>query len=60
MAGRLTVSSVRPFHNPVRIRFGHGALEDLAVTDGLFCALDHVQMGVHGDTVAAELGVGRH
>ncbi len=29
MAGRLTVSSVRPFHNPVRIRFGHGALEDL-------------------------------
>jgi len=40
-------------------RFGHGALEDLAVTDGLFCALDHVQMGVHGDTVAAELGIAR-
>ena len=40
-------------------RFGHGVLEDLAVTDGLFCAIDHVQMGVHGDTVAAELGMGR-
>ena len=40
-------------------RFGHGVLEDLAVTDGLLCAVDHVQMGVHGDTVAAELGIGR-
>jgi phosphonate metabolism-associated iron-containing alcohol dehydrogenase len=29
VAGRLTVSSVRPFHNPVRIRFGDGALEEL-------------------------------
>ena len=29
MAGRLTVGSVRPFHNPVRIRFGDGALGEL-------------------------------
>jgi alcohol dehydrogenase len=30
VAGRLTVSSVRPFHNPVQIRFGDGALAGLA------------------------------
>ena len=41
------------------LRFGHGALEDLAVTDGLFCAIDHRQMGEHGDIVSAEFGIGR-
>jgi acetyl-CoA C-acetyltransferase len=40
-------------------RFGDGALEDMMVADGLFCAIEHVQMGTHGDNVAAEVGVGR-
>lgn len=40
-------------------RFGDGVLEDSAISDGLLCAIDHVQMGTHGDNVSAELGVGR-
>ncbi len=40
-------------------RMGHAQLEDMMITDGLFCALDHVQMGSHGDTVAAEEGISR-
>jgi acetyl-CoA C-acetyltransferase len=33
---------------------GNGVLEDLMIADGLLCSLECVQMGVHGDTVAAE------
>lgn len=40
-------------------RSGNGTLEDLAHVDGLICARDQVQMGVHGSNVAAELGVDR-
>jgi acetyl-CoA C-acetyltransferase len=40
-------------------RMGNGVLEDLMIVDGLFCAIECVQMGVHGDTVAAEEKVGR-
>ncbi|MEA2585289.1 MAG: acetyl-CoA C-acetyltransferase, partial [Thermomicrobiales bacterium] len=40
-------------------RMGNGVLEDLMIVDGLFCAMDCVQMGVHGDAVAAEESVGR-
>jgi acetyl-CoA C-acetyltransferase len=40
-------------------RMGNGVLEDLMIADGLQCSLECVQMGVHGDTVAAEECVGR-
>jgi acetyl-CoA C-acetyltransferase len=40
-------------------RMGHAALEDMMIVDGLYCALDHVQMGTHGDKVAAEEQVSR-
>ncbi len=40
-------------------RMGHAMLEDMMITDGLYCALEQVQMGDHGDRVAAEEGVGR-
>lgn len=40
-------------------RMGNGILEDMMVVDGLLCALEDVQMGVHGDSVAAEVGLGR-
>lgn len=41
------------------MRMGNGVFEDMMMTDGLFCALDHVQMGLHGDNVAAENDVSR-
>jgi acetyl-CoA C-acetyltransferase len=40
-------------------RMGNGAFEDMMVVDGLFCAIEHVQMGVHGDNVSEELGIAR-
>ncbi|CAN5808632.1 acetyl-CoA C-acetyltransferase [soil metagenome] len=40
-------------------RMGHAQLEDMMITDGLYCALDHVQMGAHGDNVAAEEHISR-
>ena len=40
-------------------RMGDGVLEDLMFKDGLLCAVCDVQMGTHGDNVAAEIGVGR-
>ena len=40
-------------------RMGHATLEDMMIVDGLFCAMEKVQMGVHGDTVAKEENVGR-
>src|SRR5215213_6977490 len=40
-------------------RMGNAVLEDLMLSDGLMCAMECVQMGVHGDTVAAEESVGR-
>lgn len=42
------------------LRMGNGVFEDMMMTDGLFCALDHVQMGLHGDNVAAENEVSRN
>jgi acetyl-CoA C-acetyltransferase len=41
------------------MRMGNGVFEDMMMTDGLFCALDHVQMGLHGDNVAEENDVSR-
>ncbi len=40
-------------------RMGNGQFEDMMIADGLWCAMGHVHMGVHGDTVSAEFGVGR-
>src|SRR6476620_6848622 len=40
-------------------RRGNGAFEDMMIVDGLFCAIDCVPMGAHGDKVAAELGINR-
>jgi acetyl-CoA C-acetyltransferase len=40
-------------------RMGNGVLEDMMTADGLFCAIDNVLMGVHGDNVSAEEHVGR-
>jgi acetyl-CoA C-acetyltransferase len=40
-------------------RMGHAELEDMMIVDGLFCAMEKVQMGCHGDTVAAEEKTGR-
>jgi acetyl-CoA C-acetyltransferase len=40
-------------------RLGNGTLEDMMIVDGLLCAIESVQMGVHGDNVACEVGVGR-
>ena len=40
-------------------RMGNGAFEDMMIVDGLFCAIDHVQMGLHGDSVSSELGISR-
>lgn len=40
-------------------RMGHGTLEDMMITDGLYCAFEHVEMGSHGDRVAAEESVSR-
>lgn len=40
-------------------RFGNGTLEDMMIVDGLLCAIEDVQMGVHGDAVAAEVAIGR-
>jgi acetyl-CoA C-acetyltransferase len=40
-------------------RFGDGTLEDMMIADGLFCAMERVQMGTHGDNVAAEVGCAR-
>jgi acetyl-CoA C-acetyltransferase len=40
-------------------RMGNGVFEDMMIVDGLFCALDCVQMGTHGDVVAEELGIAR-
>ena len=39
-------------------RMGHAQLEDMMITDGLY-ALEHVQMGTHGDSVAAEEHISR-
>jgi acetyl-CoA C-acetyltransferase len=41
------------------MRMGNGVFEDMMMTDGLYCALDHVQMGLHGDNVAEENSVSR-
>ena len=40
-------------------RIGDRVAVDAMLRDGLICPVDGVQMGVHGDRVAAELGVSR-
>ncbi|MGO8687875.1 MAG: acetyl-CoA C-acyltransferase [Candidatus Dormibacteria bacterium] len=40
-------------------RIGDRLAVDAMLRDGLVCPIDGVHMGVHGDQVAAELGVGR-
>ena len=40
-------------------KMGNGQFEDMMIVDGLFCEIDCVQMGAHGDKVAAELGIDR-
>ena len=40
-------------------RMGDGSLIDLMVHDGLTCAIANVHMGIHGGTVAGEVGISR-
>ena len=40
-------------------RMGDGVLEDMLMSDGLMCAIEHVHMGLHGGVVAAEEGLSR-
>lgn len=40
-------------------RMGNGVFEDMMITDGLWCGLECVHMGEHGDNVSAEVGIGR-
>ncbi len=40
-------------------RMGDGKLEDMMMVDGLWCAIDHCMMGVHGGNVADENGITR-
>lgn len=40
-------------------RMGDAVAVDSMLRDGLCCPVDGVKMGVHGDEIAAELGVGR-
>jgi acetyl-CoA C-acetyltransferase len=40
-------------------RLGHGSLDDSAVTDGLWCAIEDCHMGTHAERVAIRAGVSR-
>ncbi|MCC7023861.1 MAG: acetyl-CoA C-acetyltransferase [Thermomicrobiales bacterium] len=40
-------------------RMGGGELEDMMISDGLWCAIEGCHMGIHGGNVAAEEGVSR-
>jgi acetyl-CoA C-acetyltransferase len=40
-------------------RLGAGSLDDSAVTDGLWCAIDDCHMGTHAERVAIRAGVSR-
>jgi acetyl-CoA C-acetyltransferase len=40
-------------------RLGQGALDDSAVLDGLWCAIDDCHMGTHAERVAIKAGVSR-
>jgi acetyl-CoA C-acetyltransferase len=40
-------------------RMGDGALEDMMMSDGLMCAIDHCSMGIHGGNVSDEEGITR-
>ena len=40
-------------------RMGNGVLEDIMISDGLWCAVADVHMGTHGGNVAAEEQIGR-
>jgi acetyl-CoA C-acetyltransferase len=40
-------------------RMGNGVLEDMMIGDGLECAVAGCHMGIHGSSVAAEVGVTR-
>lgn len=40
-------------------RMGNGVLEDMMITDGLWCAIEDRHMGLHGGQVSEEEGVSR-
>ena len=40
-------------------RLGAGSLDDSAVTDGLWCAIEDCHMGTHAERVAIRAGVSR-
>ena len=40
-------------------RMGNGTLEDMMITDGLWCAIENCHMGLHGGNVADEEHVSR-
>lgn len=62
VAGGMESMSNAPYALPgarAGYRMGDAALVDLMVHDGLTCAVANVHMGIHGGTVAAEIGVSR-
>lgn len=62
LAGGMESMSNAPYALPkarAGYRMGDGTLVDLMVHDGLTCAIANVHMGIHGGTVAAEIGVSR-
>ncbi|HWV36119.1 MAG TPA: acetyl-CoA C-acetyltransferase [Thermomicrobiales bacterium] len=40
-------------------RMGNGTLEDMMITDGLWCAIENRHMGLHGGKVSDEEGISR-
>lgn len=62
LAGGMESMSNSPYALPkarAGYRMGNGELVDLMMNDGLFCAIDHVSMGIHGGAIAEEEGVTR-
>ncbi|MCO5218720.1 MAG: acetyl-CoA C-acetyltransferase [Thermomicrobiales bacterium] len=62
LAGGMESMSNAPYALPgarAGYRMGDGQLIDLMVHDGLTCAIANVHMGIHGGSVATEIGISR-
>jgi acetyl-CoA C-acetyltransferase len=62
VAGGMESMSQAPYVLPGAregLRMGHGELVDLMVHDGLWCAFENCHMGVSGEVVAEQYGIGR-
>ncbi|NOV02235.1 acetyl-CoA C-acetyltransferase [Paenibacillus planticolens] len=63
VAGGMESMSSAPFLLPSTrwgARMGNQTAFDLMIHDGLMCPFEHVQMFVHGNSVAEEFGISRH